>query len=122
PGRVLQVFVGPGDVLNGLPTSPAVQFRPAGPLVVRAEVEQEFAGRVAAGQLAEVEDYADANLHWYGRVARVADWIRPRQSMLAEPFQRNDVRTAECVILLGTDQRLRIGQQMRVTIRPEKPQ
>ena len=49
-GSVLRLLVGPGDVLSSQPKQPAVQFAIEGPLIVRADVEQEFVGRIAVGQ------------------------------------------------------------------------
>src|SRR5262249_5269424 len=46
-GKVLRIHVNPGDVLSTQSKLPAVQFCPNTPRVIRAEVEQEFANRVA---------------------------------------------------------------------------
>src|SRR5207253_11339281 len=54
-GTVLRVLVSPGEVLGANPKQPAVLFCPNGPRIIRAEVEQEFAGRVAVGQVARIE-------------------------------------------------------------------
>jgi multidrug resistance efflux pump len=122
-GRVLRVLVEPGEMTGGQPKQPAVQFWPdKEPLIVRAEVEQEFAAGVAEGQAAEVEDYyAAGGARWTGRVKRVSDWFTQRRTILDDPLQFKDVRTLECLIGdLKSDgkQPLRIGQRMRVTIRP----
>ena len=45
-----------------------------------------------------------------------------RRSILQEPFQYNDVRTLECIITLDpSNQPVRIGQRMRVTIKQGGP-
>jgi multidrug resistance efflux pump len=116
-GTVLRVNVGVGDVAGGQPMQPAVQFCPEGRLLIRAEVEQEFAGRVAEGQRAMVQDDATGGGSWRGRVTSLANWDAPRRLTLLEPSQHNDVRTRECVIALDAGQPpLRINQRVRITL------
>ncbi len=116
-GTVLRLLVGPGDVLGGQSKQPAVQFAVEGPQVVRADVEQEFAGRVAAGQTARIEEESRSGRVWTGKVERVANWITQRRSVLHEPSEFNDVRTVEALIALDSGQPpLRIGQRVRVRI------
>lgn len=118
-GKVLRLLIGVGDVLSSQPRQPAVQFCPAGPRVVRAEVEQEFAGRVAKGQVALIQDDSSAGPAWRGKVIRLSDWYTHRRSMLQEPLQFNDVRTLECIVQLDPGQPTpRIGQRVRVTLGP----
>lgn len=117
PGTALRILVGPGDVLSGQPKQAAILFAIEGPRVIRAEVEQEFIGRVAAGMPARVEDEFDSSQSWTGTVVRVAPWFSQRRSILNEPNQFNDVRTVECLIQLDAkDLPLRIGQRVRVRI------
>jgi multidrug resistance efflux pump len=116
-GTVLRVLVSPGDVLGARSRQPAVLFCPAGERIVRAEVEQEFAGRVAEGQAALVQDDARKGRVWHGKVRHVSDWFTRRRSVIQEPTQFNDVRTLECIISLDPGQpALRIGQRLRVRI------
>jgi multidrug resistance efflux pump len=116
-GTVLRLAVAPGDVLGGPTRQAPVLFAPDGQPVVRAEVEQEFARRVAEGQAVVVEDDADAQRFWRGRVRRIAQWYSQRRNVLHDPFQLSDVRTLECLIVLDPDQPpLRIGQRVRVRI------
>jgi multidrug resistance efflux pump len=116
-GAVLRILVGPGDVLSSPPTKPALLFCADGPRLVRAEVNQEFARRVAEGQPARVEDDVHAAATWRGRVLRVSDWYTQRRSPAQEPTELTDVRTVECLIALDAGQApLRIGQRVRVTI------
>lgn len=116
-GKVLRLLVGVGDVLSTQPRQPAIQFCPAGPRIVRAEVEQEFANRVAKGQVARIQDDSSAGPGWRGKVARLSDWYTHRRSMLQEPLQFNDVRTLECIVHLDPGQPTpRVGQRVRVTL------
>jgi multidrug resistance efflux pump len=121
-GTVLRVLVGPGDVLGDRPGEAAVLFAAEGPQVIRATVEQEFAGRVKEGDVALVRDDADPSGTWRGRVGRVAGWYSQRRTILHDPSQLSDVRTLECLIILEAGPpRLRLGQDVRVFIGPAEP-
>jgi HlyD family secretion protein len=116
-GTVLRIHVSPGDVLGPQAKQPAVLFCPAGPRVVRAEVEQEYASRVKAGQVALIQDDTRAEDRWRGKVLRVSDWYTQRRSVMQDPLQLNDVRTLECIIAVEAGQpAVRIGQRVRVTL------
>ncbi len=116
-GTPLRILVGPGDVLTGQARQPAILFAADEPMVIRAEVEQEFIGRVAEGMPVRVEDEFDANRTWPGKVERVAKWLTQRRSVLNEPAGFNDVRTVECLIRLDSPEKsLRLGQRVRVRI------
>jgi multidrug resistance efflux pump len=116
-GTVLRILVGPGDVFSAGSKQAAVLFAPTGPRVVRAEVDQEFAGRVHEGQRAVIDDDAPSGQRWTGRVYRVADWYSQRRTILKEPAPPLDVRTVECLIELHAGQaQPRLGQRVRATI------
>jgi multidrug resistance efflux pump len=117
-GTVLRVLVSVGETVAPGTPQPAVVFRPDGPLVVRAELDQEFLGRVAKGMRATVRDNARADSPtWTGTVERVGNWVARKRSVVLEPGEVNDVRTIECVIRLdGPTDGLLIGQRVRVRI------
>lgn len=120
-GDILRVLVGPGDVLGSQPKQPAILFCPKKPILIRAEVSQEFAGRVHVGQPAWIQDDTDATQTWRGKVVRVSHWYTHRRSIMQEPLQLNDVRTLECIVAFDDPDppTLRIGQRMRITIGEE---
>jgi putative ABC transport system ATP-binding protein len=117
-GTVLRVLAHPGELFSPEARQPALLFCPAGPRLVRAEVEQEFAGRVAVGQAAEVEDDAGAGAPpWTGWVVRLSDWYAPRRTILPGTLPLQDVRTLECLIRLDPGRPPpRIGQRVRVRL------
>ncbi len=116
-GTVLRLLVGPGDVLGAGAKQPAVQFAIQGPQVVRADVEQEFVGRIVVGRTAQVQDETQLGRVWQGKVERIANWVTQRRSVLHEPHEFTDVRTVEVLITLDSGQPpLRIGQRVRVRI------
>jgi multidrug resistance efflux pump len=116
-GEVLRILVGPGDVLGPQSHQPAVSFCPNSARFVRAEVAQEFAGRIQSGQKALIQNDTQPSEVWHGKVDRVSDWFTQRRSVLHEPLQFNDVRTLECIVQVDSGSTpLRIGQKVRVII------
>lgn len=116
-GTVLRILASPGDVLGTPAAQAAILFCPLKPRIIRAEVEQEFAGHVAPGQHASIQDDTTGGRTWSGRVFRISDWYTHRRSVLQEPFQFNDVRTLECLVAVDPGQPpLRIGQRVRVAL------
>ncbi len=110
-GTVLRVLVAPGDLIGAPVKGAAIQFAPAGPRIVRAEVDQAFAARVAAGQTAAIEDDVRSGVAWTGRVVRVSDWYTQRRLVSDEALQTKDVRTLECIVAVDSEAAapLRIG-------------
>lgn len=122
-GIVLRVLVSKGDVLSAQTTQPAILLAPDEELIVRAEVEQEIAAKVRAGQPVVIEDDANEAYSWTGTVETLSPWFTQRRSILLEPGQLNDVRTLEAIVRLAPVQSadstrppLRIGQRVRVVI------
>ena len=117
-GVVLRVQTSRGESVlpNGM--QPPIIFRPDSPLVVRADLEQEFLGRVKPGMKATLRDDSRADsATWTGTVLRVGNWVARKRTVLLDPGEVNDVRTVECVIALdGSPDGLLVGQRMRVRI------
>lgn len=125
-GKIIRRFAQVGEVLGNNPMRPALEFCPEGDLIVRAEVEQEFAERFDPGTKVKVTDDATGKeFAWQGEVARVSDWYTARRSVVFEPMPINDIRTLEVTIRLtnytpGTARSpLRVNQRVRVAI--ERP-
>jgi multidrug resistance efflux pump len=120
-GIVLRVNVGPGDVLGPIPKDAAILFSASQRRIIRVSVEQEFAGRVKVGYSAEVQDYINPEGVWRGKVARVADVFMHTRTLLPQRFSLSgdDTRTLECIVVLDETGDLRLGQRVRVTIRPK---
>lgn len=118
-GMLLRVLAHQGETLGNNPKQPALQFLPEGPIIIRAEVQQEWANRVQPGQQVSIEDDTStgAQKPVIGKVKRMSDWFANRRYTVIEPFMFNDVRTLECIIEV-TDQKspFRIGQRVRVHI------
>lgn len=114
---VLRVLAQPGDVVSPTSPRPAVWLVPRGGWVVRAEVSQEFAGRVKEGLAVHVEDEATGQLLGKGTIAEVLDWFLPRRQFGVLPTSINTGLTLECVIELREELApLRFGQRVRVRV------
>jgi multidrug resistance efflux pump len=120
-GVVLRTNVSVGETAIPGRMQPALVFRPDGPLVVRAELDQEFIGRVKPNMPATVTDDTRADAPtWKGHVQQVGTFVTRRRNVLFEPGEVNDVRTVECIVALdGPTNGLLIGQRMRVRIGKE---
>jgi multidrug resistance efflux pump len=120
-GKVLRVLVSVGETLGPQPKQPALQFCPHRDRIVRAEVDQESAGKVYIGQDAVIEDDSTGGGKWTGKVERISDWYTHRRSIIQEPLQFNDVRTLECIIRLDpSPSKPRIGQRVRVNLKEKE--
>ena len=116
-GTVLRILVSPGEVLGSQPQQPAVVFSPAGPRWIRLDVTQEFAGLIAPGQTATIEDESGVSGVWRGKVYRISDWYAPRRSLTPDLFHANETPTLECLVQVDPNQPgLVMGRRMRVTI------
>jgi multidrug resistance efflux pump len=117
-GTVLRVQTSVGKAVAPGTLLPAIVFRPDAPLVVWAELEQEFLGRVKVGMRATIRDDARSDSPtWTGKVLRVGHVIARKRSLLLEPGEVNDVRTVECVVGIdGDTSGLLVGQRMRVRL------
>ena len=119
-GRILRMQATVGGNLMPGGYSPAIVFAPtSGGMVIRAEIDQEFLGRVKEGQKAEMQDENRVDAKVYtGTVQRLSRWVAQKRSMILDPGELNDVRTVECLIAFDTPpDDLFIGQRMRVRIR-----
>jgi multidrug resistance efflux pump len=117
-GVILRIQTSVGEAVAPGGPQPAIIFRPDGPLIVRAELEQEFLGRVKPGMKAIIrDDVRSDSPTWTGSVQRIGGWVARKRSILLDPGEVNDVRTVECLIALdGKPEGLLIGQRMRVRI------
>ncbi len=120
-GKIVRSLVAEGLMFGAQTRQPAFLFQPKGPLVVRAEVDQEFASRVVRGQEAIIQDDGNPNLKWNGRVLRVSDSFLPKRATTSAPdgLMVNDACVLECIISIeGNDAHsiLRIGQRIKVSI------
>ena len=121
-GIIVRSFVTGGMTFGPQTREPAFWFLKTAPLVVRAEVAQEFARRISPGLAAKIEDEADPSQTWTGKVTKVRDQFLPKRPTGggADFLQASDERVLECLVSIdavaaGTPLP-RYGQKLRVTI------
>jgi HlyD family secretion protein len=121
-GTVLRVQAQDGDLVGPTSPRPALWLAPAGGWIVRAEVSQEFAGRVRPGLSVRVEDEAGGAQLGEGKIAEVSDWFLPRRQISAQPTGVNTGLSLDCVIDLRDGHApLRLGERVRVRILADQP-
>lgn len=119
-GKIMRSVVTEGMSFGAQTRAPAFMIQSKGPIVVRAEVDQEFASRVVRGQDAIITDDGNANLRWTGKVIRVSDGFLPKRgNMSPEGLMLNDVRVLECIVSIDANSGstpVRVGQRVKVSI------
>lgn len=119
-GIVLRVLVVRGQTLGPNQTQPVLWFCPDQPRIVRCEINQRFARRIRQGVTARILDDVENTPLAQGKIQRCALWVSHRRSLLDEPFERNDVRTLECIVSVDLGGLpLRLGERVRVEIRTD---
>jgi biotin carboxyl carrier protein len=117
-GRVLRVYVRKGETLGPNPRIHAIDFLPDAPIIVRAEVLQEWGHLVKVGQEVSIEDDTYRGPEWKGKIKSISGWYAPTRSPIIEPFKYNDVRTLECIITVESGDATKfIGQRVRAKIK-----
>jgi multidrug resistance efflux pump len=122
-GTIEQVTIGEGTTLGISSIKPALLLIPAGPRIVRAEIEADFAHRVTTKLIdKEVTIYDNTNpkLTYKGKVLRISDTFLPKRSG-NEGFLGTGTLVLEAAIKVidaapADLPPLRVGQRVRVDL------
>ncbi len=122
PGTIEQVTISRGATLGISTVKPALWLIPAGPRVVRAEIEAEFAHRVSSsleGKEVTIFDNSDPKMTYKGKVRRVGEAFLPKRS--SEGLLGSDTLVLPALIEVidakpSNRPPLRIGQRVRVDL------
>jgi multidrug resistance efflux pump len=121
-GRIIRSFVSAGHMFHPTSREPAFWFLEDAPLIVRGEVTQEFASRIAVGKTATIEDEADSELKWTGKVSKVSDQFLQKRlggASVLDFMPVSDDRVLECHITIDLkpgEPGPKYGQKMRITV------
>jgi multidrug resistance efflux pump len=118
-GTILRINSAKGSLITSQTRLPPIQFAPAGPRVIRAEVPQEFAHRIQVGMPALIHDVAIPDFSWQGTVKNLAPAYLPKRSAGTEmlSLSGNDAWVLECIVELApTATPPRLNQRVRVGI------
>lgn len=111
-GRVARRLVNVGSGVSAQPPTELFVLIPQAPLVVRAELEQDYVDRVHPGMDAEVVDETAPDKVYPATVRRLGDMFARRNGE-ANGNERQDVRVLDCVLTLKASD-VRIGQRVLV--------
>jgi multidrug resistance efflux pump len=119
-GSIEQVTISEGTTLGISTPKPALWLIPAGPRIVRAEIEAEFAHRVSSSLLGKevtIYDNTDPKLTYRGKIRLISDAFLLKRS--SEGILGSDTRVLEAQIDVidakpANRPPLRIGQRVRV--------
>ena len=114
-GTVLALHVQAGTVAGARAGRPLAVLLPDRPLIVRAEVNESFVGRLRPGMRAEVTVPSDPRAApIQGRLARIGQTFAASR-LDDDAALRANVRVVESVIVFTEPLALRIGQNVQVT-------
>jgi len=118
-GTIMQSFVSVGFKFGEQLVRPAFYFYTGG-LIVKADIQQEFAGRAKVGMAVVIEDYAPSGQNWKGRVTYIARAYLPSKREIAELtslLPQSSEPVLECRIALDpTENPPFLNQKVRVRI------
>ncbi|POR46531.1 HlyD family secretion protein [Bosea psychrotolerans] len=116
PGRVARRSVKPGDVVSAAALTEMFVVIPDAPLVVRAEIQENFVRQVKPGMTAEIVSESDERTSSPGKVIRVSAFLDNRRSG-ESATERADVRVAETILRIDAPEAFLIGQRVYVRFR-----
>lgn len=116
-GTVLQVLARVGEVATASPEAPVLVIGDLSQLRVRAEVEERDASKVHVGQGVVLKTDAYPDREFTGRVATVAQAMRPPKLAQRGPRRPNDLDTLEVVIDADPGSSLMPGMRVDVFFR-----
>lgn len=113
-GRILEIYQRAGEATPG---GPVLLFAPEGPPIVRAEVDEEFVGRVAVGQHVRVRIRNEAGTELAGVISKVKPVMGKKRVFTREARERIDLRVFEVFVeLSGPARDLPFGLEVEVVI------
>lgn len=118
-GTIFRLNAVKGTMVGPQTREPLMWIQPKMPLMVRAEVEQEFATKVKVGMTAVASDDADPKLTVKGKVVKVwPGYAQKRSSSNPIDLQMSDQKVLEVLIELDNPDTvgLKTGQKMKVKL------
>ncbi|QXI26606.1 HlyD family secretion protein [Pseudomonas vanderleydeniana] len=119
-GHVVRRLIQPGTTVSAQ-SGPSFILLPAGARIVRAELNESFAGVVAAGMKAEVTDEGGGRLApLSAHVVRIGE-VLGASTLEDDPAVRANLRTVECILAFDSPEpaSLRVGQRLLVRFTPQ---
>ena len=111
-GRIVQRQARPGNGVSTLNVTPLFSFVPNSPLIVRAELDEQYLSQASPGQRVLIVPECDQFRTMNGTVLRIGRVVGQRLPP-EDPAEKQDTRVVEVVTTLEADSLL-IGQRVVV--------
>lgn len=115
-GRILQVNARAGEFAQPGGPRALILMGAAGPLHVRADVDEKDAWRVQPGARAVACLRGNAGLRYQLEFVRVEPYVVPKRNLTGDTVERTDTRVLQIIYRLPEEARVYAGQQMDVFI------
>jgi len=122
-GTILQVNVRPGEYASATPKNAAMVLGDVNHLQVRADVDEQNASRLEAGQTATAYVKGDTTAPIELRFVRIEPFVVPKTSLTGSSTERVDTRVLQVIFSFERpqDRPIYVGQQVDVFVRSEVP-
>lgn len=122
-GSIIQVNLRVGEYAATLPKSPAMILGDIQRLQVRADVDEQNATRIRAGQKGTASLKGDPNVKFPLEFVRVEPYIIPKVSLTGSSTERVDTRVLQVIFSFNRpqDPPVYVGQQVDVFIEAPEP-
>ena len=122
-GEVIQVNIREGEYAANIPRSPAMIVGDLSRLQVRADVDEQNATRIRAGQKGTASLKGDPGVSFPLQFVRVEPYVIPKVSLTGASTERVDTRVLQVIFSFDkpADPPVYVGQQVDVYIEAPEP-
>jgi RND family efflux transporter MFP subunit len=122
-GTILQVNIRPGEYASATPKDPAMILGDVDHLQVRADVDEQNASRLQAGQTATAYLKGDTTEPIELRFVRIEPYVVPKTSLTGASTERVDTRVLQVIYSFERPQNrpVYVGQQVDMFVKSEVP-
>lgn len=122
-GAILQVNVRPGEYASATPKNPAMVLGEVEHLQVRADVDEQNASRLQAGQAATAYLKGDTTKSIELSFVRIEPFVVPKTSLTGASTERVDTRVLQVIysFVRPTDRPVYVGQQVDLFVKSGLP-
>lgn len=113
-GVVLQIFKPLYSSVNAF--EEIVEFAPDGPVQVRCEIDEMFAGYIESGQEAEFRNVGFNKVIATGKVVRALPYLKKKSLFSDSPDDKQDRRVREVLVRLNDPSQLFLNARVECTI------
>src|SRR5262249_52030388 len=122
-GTILQVNVRPGEYASATPKNPAILLGEVDHLQIRADVDEQNATRLQAGQTATAYLKGDTTQPIQLHFVRIEPYVVPKVSLTGASTERVDTRVLQVIYSFErpSDRPVYVGQQVDLYVKSEIP-